>query len=237
MIKFLIDKWFWITIISWLSFAILVFVVVHSDAYAFEEYSDVREVGDYTIHKGVEYYGEFNAITIMPIYIQSEPDPKCYKAALNSLGECTDITLHWDEYPLRLMQYLPIPCAYQSTFGCYVEGEGIYLLNNRQDDIVEGYNCTALEYLIKAIRGNTCEKIVELYIYKMDIYVQVEWGLKVVKLSIVASESDLPDLDRKICGLSFSGCAVGNNIYMTGNNGTTLWHEIRHQAGDHPHFP
>ncbi len=231
-----IDRWFWILIIAWVSFAVLFFIVVNIDAYAFEEYSDTREIGDYTIHKGFEYYNEFYAITVMPIYIQTEPNPKCHEAALNSLGECTDIKNHWDEHSLRLMQHLPIPCAYQSSFGCYVEGEGIYLLANKLEDIVEGYNCTTLEYLIKAIRGNTCEKIVELYIYKMDIYVQVEWGLKIVKLSIVESEIDLPDLDRKICGLSFSGCAVGNSIYMIGNNGDTLWHEIKHQMGEHPHL-
>ncbi len=217
--------------------AVLFAVALAMNAYAFEEYSDIREVGDYTIHKGVEYYGDFNAITIMPIYIQTEPDPSCYKAALNSLGECTKIENHWDEYPLRLMQFLPIPCAYESSFGCYVEGEGIYLLNNKQDDMVEGYNCNSLEYLMKAIRGDTCEKIVSLYIYKMPIYVIMPWGYKTVFLTIVESESDLPDLDRKICGLSFSGCAVGNSIYMTGNNGTTLWHEIKHQMGEHTHFP
>jgi hypothetical protein len=135
------------------------------------------------------------------------------------------------------MQHLPVPCTYQSSFGCYVEGEGIYLLANKIDDMVEGYNCTTLEYLMKSIRGDTCEKIVPLYIYKMPIYVIVPWGYKIVYLTIVESESDLPELDRKICGLSFAGCAVGNNIYMTGNDGTVLWHEIRHQMGDHPHFP
>ena len=46
-------------------------------------------------------YNDFNEIMLMPIYIQTEPDPKCYQAALNEKGECTLIKYHWDEYPLR----------------------------------------------------------------------------------------------------------------------------------------
>ncbi len=233
---FFIDKWFWITIIAWLSFAVLVFIVVNSDAYAFEEYSDIRDYEGYTIHKVFEYYSEFNEIILLPIYIQTESDPKCFNAALNEKGECTDINNHWDEYPLRLMEILPEPCTYQSATGC-VTNTGIYILNGKQGDIVEGYKCTVLWYLIQIVKEDPCEEIIELYIHRMPIYVIVPWGYKQVMLSIVESESDLPDLERKVCGLSFAGCAVGNSIYMTGNNGTVLWHEIRHQMGDHPHFP
>jgi hypothetical protein len=65
----------------------------------------------------------------------------------------------------------------------------------------------------------------------MPIFVSTDNGYKEVQLIIVEDEMDLPKMDRKVCGLSFAGCAFGDRIYMTGWSGETLWHEIQHHMG------
>ena len=72
-------------------------------------------------------------------------------------------------------------------------------------------------------------------LFSMTIFVQVDDDYKEVQLVLVESEMDLPKLDRITCGLSFSGCALTDKIYLV-YSFNNLWHEIKHhmRTGHYP---
>ncbi len=179
---------------------------------------------------------------------------------LDLKGACTLAKYHYWVYSLYLISEMPGGCSNRAA-GCILEN-GIYILNGATGGIPEEGGCSLLWHEILHLKWGWMDGMLhhdrmaeefpnsecalveikhevqpEPYFFTMPIYVIYENGYKIVQLTIVDDEEQLPDLERKMCGLSFAGCAISGQIYMTGNSGEILWHEIRHQTGDHPHFP
>ncbi len=98
-------------------------------------------------HPSLEFYDHFE-ITLITMWIQaqdlSDTNPCTINQRLNSLGECTDWKLHYDIFPVRLMQKTPCP---PDTNGCVIQNQfnfGVYILNGQQGQLPMYGGCSVL---------------------------------------------------------------------------------------------
>ena len=72
----------------------------------------------------------------------------------------------------------------------------------------------------------------------MNVFVPINDGYDIWKLNLIESSNDINGLDRLACGSSFAGCTIGmtKTIYITGNYGCLLWHELWHAYGHSEHY-
>ena len=101
-------------------------------------------------HPTLELYDHFE-LTLITVWVQaqdlSDTNPCNINQRLNSLGVCTDWRLHYDIFPLRLMQITPCP----DMQGCVIQNQydfGIYITNGRQGKLPMYGGCSVLKHEI-----------------------------------------------------------------------------------------